>query len=288
MLRIILKMMSKVHIIGEIGINHNGDIDIAKQLITIAAAAGFDSVKFQKRNPDVCVPQEQAAKRKETPWGEMSYLEYKHKVEFGQSEYEQIDECCRYHGIDWTASPWDLDSVNFMKDFGIRWAKIASASNNDESLVRYCAQSFDSLVLSTGMSTMEDVKDMVSWIKEEGMRYKNLSILHCNSSYPAPLSELNLNCIHSLRSAFPYCRIGYSGHEFGLIPTISSVAMGAKVVERHITLDRNMWGSDHLCSVEPQGMFRLVRAIRELEEALGSSDKVVTDSELPKMRSLRG
>ena len=284
-LKISLKM-SKVYTIAEIGINHNGDLDIAKRLITIAAAAGFDSVKFQKRNPDVCVPEHMKEKVRDTPWGKTTYLAYKHRVEFDLDQYKEIDEHCSTNNIAWSASPWDLDSVEFLQEFNLPWVKLASASIVNESLVRACSESFDSVIMSTGMSDMSNVEDAYSWITKTDKSTK-VAILHCNSSYPAPLEELNLRCMPTLGARFPKCKIGYSGHEFALTPTIASVALGAEIIERHVTLDRTMWGSDQLCSLEPHAMFKLVRGIRDMEKALGSSDKIVTPSELSKITSLR-
>jgi N-acetylneuraminate synthase len=278
--------VKKTYVIAEIGINHNGDLGVAKNLISIAATAGFDAVKFQKRNPEVCVPDHMKNTPKSTPWGDMTYLEYKNKVEFGYEEYVEIDEWCRANGIQWSASPWDLDSVMFLRDFAPPWIKIASASNNDESLVRECAKNFGSIIISTGMSDMSDVKRSVEWVRDEGC--DDIVVLHCNASYPAPLEELNLRCITTLADEFPCCRIGYSGHEYGLTTTISAVALGARVIERHVTMDKTMWGSDQMCSVEPHGMFKLVRGIRDIELSLGDGTKKISESELSKMDSLRG
>lgn len=277
----------KVYIIGEIGINHNGDIDIAKKLIDIASVSGFDAVKFQKRNPDKCVPEHQKSQVKSTPWGEMTYLDYKKRVEFGKTEYVELDSYCKNKGIAWSASPWDIDSVEFLSDYNLPWVKIASASLTDIELLRACAIHFPHVIISTGMSTEEQIDQAIHTL----LNYttpENISILHCNSSYPAPIEHLNLNYITRMHVKYPPdMNIGYSGHEYGLAPTISTVALGAKIIERHITLDKSMWGSDHSCSLEPHAMFKLVRGIRELEVALGAPEKVVTDDELTKAKSLR-
>lgn len=278
-----------VYIIGEIGINHNGDIKIAERLIDIAACAGFSAVKFQKRNPDVCVPESQKNTSKDTPWGTMSYLEYKKRTEFGKREYNKIDSYCRKKGIHWSASPWDLDSAEFLSKYNLPWVKIASASILDLELLRYCAITFEKLILSTGMSTYEQVLTAVNNCKRY-MDPSNITLLHCNSSYPTPVEEINLNIIKSYQEDpnFEGINIGYSGHEYGIVSTISSVAMGVSCIERHITLDKGMWGSDHSCSLEPHAMFKLVRGIRELEIALGSSEKKITSSEHAKIKTLRG
>ena len=273
--------MSKTHIIGEIGINHNGDLDVVKKLIDIASVAGCDSVKFQKRNPDVCVPEHQKSVMRDTPWGRMTYLEYKYKVEFGKREYNFIDKYCREKGIQWSASPWDIDSLHFLLNYELPYIKIPSALLTDHRLLRATAQTGKKIILSTGMSSMEEVEKAVDIIKD-----CDYSLLHCNSTYPAPIDELNLNCIKTLKEKFG-CEVGYSGHEYGLSTTIASVCMGATIIERHITLDSTMWGTDQMCSVEPQGLIKLVKGIREIEKALGDGEKIVTESEKPIRKKLR-
>jgi len=273
------------YLISEIGINHNGSLDVAKQLIDISAIAGFSAVKFQKRNPDVCVPEHQKSVEKDTPWGNMTYLEYKYKVEFGKDEYDEIDRYCKKKGIDWSASPWDEDSIDFLSDYKLPWVKIASASITEEDVLRKCAETFPKIIMSTGMSTEEEIDRAVSVL--ESANCESICILHCNSSYPAPAEDLNLNYIRELKKKYPKHQIGYSGHEYGLTSSIASVALGAEVVERHVTLDKSMWGSDQLCSVEPHGMFKLARGIKELELALGDGIKVVTEDEKKKRKTLR-
>tara|TARA_R110002167_G_scaffold72941_4_gene204727 strand:+ start:715 stop:1566 length:852 start_codon:yes stop_codon:yes gene_type:complete len=282
-------MKSSTYIIGEIGINHNGDMDIVKRLIDVASCAGFDAVKFQKRTPELCVPDKQKNVIRDTPWGSMRYIEYKKKIEFGKREYNTIDKYCISKGIAWSASPWDLDSAEFLSDYNLPWVKIASASITDMTLLKYSAIQFPKLILSTGMSTIEQVDQAVHNV----LRYKapeDITLLHCNSSYPAPISDLNLKYITNMQNNPVYkgMSFGYSGHEYGLTPTIATIALGATVVERHITLDKGMWGSDQSCSLEPHAMFKLVRGIRELEEALGTgNNKIVTDDELIKSKTLR-
>lgn len=278
--------MKKTYIIGEIGINHNGDLDVIKQLIDIAHCAGFDAVKFQKRNPDKCVPEHQKSVMRQTPWGQMPYIDYKKKIELTSEQYAVIDLYCMRKGLDWSASPWDLDSAEFLSAYNLPWVKIASASITDLKLVRYCAKTFEHLILSTGMSTMLDVERAVNAAREH-MKDQDMTIMHCNSSYPTPVKELNLNVINTLKQKFPGSRIGYSGHEYGLVTTMATVAMGSECIERHITLDKGMWGSDQSCSLEPHAMFKLTRGIREMELAMGGHEKLVTESEREKMSSLR-
>ena len=274
----------KTKIIAEIGINHNGDLKIVKKLIDIAVFAGCDTVKFQKRNPDVCVPEQQKRVMRDTPWGEMTYLEYKHKIEFGQKEYDEIDSYCMDKGIDWTVSVWDLDSVEFMSSYEVPFIKIPSALLTDYELIGECSKRFKKLVLSTGMSTIDEIDKAVKSMGSEvgnydsHMRQCEFALLHCNSTYPAPVDELNLSCIRTLKKRYG-CEVGYSGHEYGLTTTISSLCFGATIIERHITLDKSMWGTDHMASVEPHGLLKLVRGIRELESAIGNGVKVVTEGE---------
>ena len=270
------------YIIAEIGINHNGSLDTAKRLIDVAAVAGCNAVKFQKRNPDVCVPEHQKGVIRKTPWGEMTYLDYKKKIEFEKTEYDIIDEYCKHKGIAWSASPWDLDSLEFLLGYDVPFIKLPSAMLTNNELLTSCTNKDKWIIISTGMSTEQEIDHAVSLLKGE-----RLTVLHCNSSYPAPNSELNLNCIKTLRQRYGV-QVGYSGHEFGLTTTMASVYLGAEVLERHITLDRTMWGTDQMCSVEPQGLIKLVRGVRELEEALGSDEIQVTNTEKEVRKKLRG
>lgn len=270
-----------VYIVAEIGVNHNGSLDIAKRLIHAAAKAGCDAVKFQKRTPELCVPPEQRDKMRETPWGYITYMEYRHKVEFGYEEYQAIAEHCAERGIDWLTSCWDEPSVDFIGQFDPIGYKISSASMTDANLLRHLQATGRPLILSTGMSTMEQIKAAV-----ELLDTKDLLVTHCTSTYPCPVEELNLRVIQTLRETLN-CPIGYSGHEVGLPTTVAAVALGACYVERHITLDRAMWGSDQAASVEPHGFERLVKYIRVVEAALGDGTKKVYDSELPVRAKLR-
>ena len=276
--------MKKTYIIAEIGINHNGDLDIAKRLIDIAALSGCDAVKFQKRNPDVCVPEHQKNVMRDTPWGTMTYLEYKYKVEFEKIEYDKIDSYCKEKGIAWSASPWDLDSLNFLNQYNLPFIKLPSAMLTNYPLIEACAKSGKKVILSTGMSTEEEIDIAIKTIRKHT---DNFAILHCNSTYPAPLNELSLSTITTLKNKYN-CEIGYSGHEFRIGTTVASVYLGATIIERHITLDRTMWGTDHLSSVEPQGLIKLVKGIRELEEAFGDGTIQVTESEKIIRNKLRG
>lgn len=277
--------MDKTYIIAEIGINHNGDLNVAKKLIDIAQVAGCDAVKFQKRNPDVCVPEHQKNKIRTTPWGEMTYIDYKHLVEFGKEEYDEIDIYCKERNIEWSASPWDLDSLEFLKQYKLPFIKIPSAMLTNFELLTNTAKSNTKVILSTGMSTLKEIDEAVSIL--ESHCPNNYALLHCNSTYPAPIEELNLSCIKTLKDRYG-CEAGYSGHEFRLHTTVSSIYLGATILERHITLDRTMWGTDQLSSVEPQGLIKLVKGVRELEASFGDGIKKVTDGEKPIRKKLRG
>ncbi len=283
--------MKRTYIIGEIGINHQGDIDIAKRLIDIAAAAGCDAVKFQKRNPDVCVPDHQKEQPRSWQGEDMTYLEYKYKVEFGKDEYDEIDRYCKQQGIAWSASPWDLDSVKFLEQYDIPFIKLPSAMLTNEALLTECVKKFNKVIISTGMSTQEEIDNAVKVLQDAQLRYgkvESIGMLHCNSTYPAPIDELNLSGIKTLIDKYPDFEIGYSGHEFRLGTTVAAVYLGASILERHITLDRTMEGSDHMASVEPQGLFKLVSGVRELEAAYGDGVIKVTESEIPVRKKLRG
>jgi N-acetylneuraminate synthase len=274
--------VKKTYIIAEIGINHNGDLNIAKRLIDIAAVAGCDAVKFQKRNPDICVPEHQKSVLRTTPWGEMTYLDYKYRMEFNKDQYDEIDAYCKTQGMEWSASPWDLDSLKFLMQYDVPFIKIPSAMITNEELMRTTAATGKKIIISTGMSTEEEIDQAVEWLK--GTPF---SILHCVSTYPAPIEDLNLSYIHTLKKKYK-CEVGYSGHEFRLGTTVAAVYLGATILERHITLDRQMWGSDHLGSVEPQGLIKLVKGVRELESAYGNGIKIVTPGENIIRRKLRG
>ena len=270
-----------VKIIAEIGINHNGDLNICKKIIDSAVLAGCDFVKFQKRNPDLCVPEEQKSKPKSTPWGDMTYLEYKHKIEFGEKEFNEIDRYCKEKNIGWFASVWDKDSVDFMSNY-TTIAKIPSALITDMELCKYARSKFDYLIISTGMSTEKEIENSVNNCNPD-------VIMHTNSTYPSPINELNLNYITFLKEKYNK-EVGYSGHEYGLVTTFATIPLGVSWVERHVTLDRTMWGSDQVASVEPSGLFKLVKGIRDIELALGKKnlERTLFNSELLKRKTLRG
>jgi N-acetylneuraminate synthase len=269
-------------IIAEIGINHNGDLDVAKKMIDAAVHAGADAVKFQKRTPEVATPPEQQKQMRETPWGYITYLDYRYKVEFNEDQYCEIDRYCREKGIAWMVSVWDEPSVDFMEKFDTPAYKIPSASLTDTKLIRKARSTGRPLILSTGMSTMEQIHQGVKVAEEE-----NLAVMHCTSTYPCEPEELNLKMVQTLRSEFPNIPVGYSGHEVGLVPSAVAVAFGACMVERHLTLDRAMWGSDQAASVEPGGFERLVKYIRVTEASLGDGVKKVYASEQSSLKKLR-
>ena len=250
-----------VKIIAEIGINHNGSMEECKRMIMLAKVAGCDYAKIQKRNPDVCVPEHQKSVMRKTPWGEMTYLEYKYKLEFTE---EQIKELCEYSkeiGIEFFASVWDVDSVNLMAKY-TRIVKLGSPVINDLALLKATREAFDYVIMSTGMSTEEEIEKAVEVANPD-------VIMHTNSTYPCPPEDLNLRYMEYLRSKYGNnAELGYSGHEYGLVTTFAAVAMGATWVERHITMDREAWGSDQKASVEPSGLFKLVKGIREIEGAI--------------------
>jgi len=270
-----------VYVVAEIGINHNGDLRTALALVDAAAAAGCDAVKFQKRTPALCVPAHQRDERRHTPWGDMSYLAYRERVELDAAHYAAIARHCRARSIAWFASCWDEPSVDFMEAFEPPCYKVASASLTDRALLRRLHDTGRPIVLSTGMSTMTQIRDAVALLGD-----RPLLVVHSTSTYPCPPDELNLRMIPTLRAEFPH-PVGYSGHEVGLPTTIAAVALGACFVERHITLDRAMWGSDQAASVEPAGFERLVRYIRAAEQALGDGVKRVYDSEQRSLQRLR-
>jgi N-acetylneuraminate synthase len=268
-------------IVAEIGINHNGDVELAKKLMEAAAEAGCEAVKFQKRTPEACVPPDQRDLVRETPWGRMTYLEYRRRIEFGRAEYEEIDRYAKKLGLIWFASSWDEESLEFMEQFDPPCHKVASACLTDARLLRRHKDTGRPLLVSTGMSTIEEIDRAVEILGKD-----RLVLMHTTSTYPCRPEELNLRMIGTLRQRYGV-PVGYSGHEVGLQTTVAAVALGACVVERHITLDRAMWGSDQAASVEPHGLARLVGDIRVVEAAIGDGVKRVFDSEIPVMRRLR-
>ncbi|GAA0496982.1 N-acetylneuraminate synthase family protein [Microbacterium aurantiacum] len=270
------------YVIAEIGLNHNGDVDLAKRLIDVAADAGADAVKFQKRTPEIATPEHMRDVPRETPWGTMTYLDYRRRVEFDRAQYIEISDHALLRGLEWFASPWDVPSVAFLEELGVAAHKVASASLTDHALLRALADTGKPVILSTGMSTMAEIDAAVSVLGTD-----RLVLMHATSTYPMEPEEANLRMIPALRERFPGVPVGYSGHERGLQISLAAVALGAVAVERHITLDRTMWGSDHAASLEPTGLTHLVRDIRVIESALGDGVKRVYPGELAPMAKLR-
>jgi len=269
------KDLKDVYLIGEIGINHNGDLQIAKKLIDAVFACGWKCVKFQKRNPDVCVPESQKELKRDTPWGTMTYLEYKKRTELGKEEYDYIDKYCREKPLNWTASVWDLSSFKFMQKYDLPFIKLPSAKINDIELVEAVAKSGIPVLASTGMSSLDEIDRLVDILRKHSCEF---ALMHTNSSYPTPLEELNLNCIVTLRKRYD-CIVGYSGHEYNVEPTVYACVLGAKIIERHITLDHTMWGTDQSSSLEVGAMYLLNRRVQHIDMMLGSGIKQISVSE---------
>lgn len=267
-------------IIAEVGINHNGDVKLAKKLIDIAVMAGCDAVKFQKRTVDVVYSAEELAKERSSVFGNTNG-DLKRGLEFGLKEYKEIDEYCKEKGMMWFASCWDEEAVDFIDQFDPPCYKISSASLTDDELLKHTKAKGKPILLSTGMSTVEQIEHAVKLLGTE-----NLVIFHCTSTYPSENSELNLNVIQDFKRKFD-CPIGFSGHERGVTPSVIAAALGVNAVERHITTDRTLWGSDHAASLEPHGLFILVRDIRQLPVIMGDGVKKVYDSEVPIIKKLR-
>tara|TARA_Y100000590_G_C15708265_1_gene1009409 strand:- start:364 stop:1224 length:861 start_codon:yes stop_codon:yes gene_type:complete len=279
-----LSLNDEPYLIAEIGINHNGNINIAKKLIDATNACGWHCAKFQKRNPDVCVPENQKNIERDTPWGKMKYIDYKYKVEFEQDEYNEINDYCKDKNLDWTVSVWDLDSLDFIKNYEIPFIKIPSAHITNGELLEECAKSKVPILFSTGMSTWEMIDNAVEILEKNRAEY---AMFHCNSTYPAPHNELNLKTIPTMIERYN-CIVGYSGHEYDLDPSVIAVTLGAKIIERHITLDHQMWGTDHSSSLEIHAMDLLKKRIKDINIILGNSEKIITESEIPVMEKLRG
>ena len=279
-----LNNLDNVYLIGEIGINHNGDINIAKKLIDAVSACGWNCAKFQKRNPDIAVPDKQKNIERETPWGRMTYIDYKHKIEFGNDEFNYINKYCEEKPVDWSISIWDLDSLDFALQYNLPFIKIPSAMLTNIKLVKEAAKSNIPLIVSTGMSTIEEIDNAVNELRNHAKSY---ALMHCNSSYPAKNEDLNLNVIPMLKKRYNCC-VGYSGHEYDMEPTVIAVALGANLIERHITLSHDMWGTDQKSSLEVHAMDLLKKRIKDVSKILGKSEKIVTDSEIPIREKLRG
>lgn len=278
------KKLSEPYLIAEIGINHNGDLQIAKKLIDAAFACGWDCVKFQKRTPEICVPDHQKNVMRETPWGKITYLEYKHKIEFSKKEYDYIDNYCKEKPIHWSASVWDMPSLEFIVKYSVPFIKIPSAKLNEKELLIQACKTGKALIVSTGMSTIEEINEAVEVLEKSASQYV---LMHTNSAYPTPIDELNIRCIQTLKDRYA-CPVGYSGHEHGLEPTVYAATLGASIIERHITLDHDMWGTDQASSIEVMGMDMLRKRIRNVDIILGNGVKVISDSEIPIRKKLRG
>ena len=272
----------KAFIIAEIGINHNGDIQNALKLIESSKLAGCDAVKFQKRTPKIATPKSSWNIMRETPWGRMKYIDYKNKIEFGKKEYDIIDKFCKKINILWTASCWDIPSVKFIERYKVKFHKVPSACITDLDLLKELKKTNKPIIISTGMSTEKQIQKAVKIVSQ-----KNLSILHCNSSYPAQNHQLNLKYIEKLKATYKKSVIGYSGHEMNLSSSVAAVVLGAKIIERHITLDKSMWGTDQQASIEPIGFARLIRDVRNVENSLGKPVKIVYPEEKIIMSKLR-
>ena len=278
------KNLKNPYFIGEIGINHNGDLQIAKKLIDAVFACNWDCAKFQKRNPDVCVPEHQKNNMRSTPWGEMTYIDYKHRIEFQKREYDYINKYCKEKPVDWTASVWDFDSLEFLMKYDLPFLKLPSAVITHRELVEECAKSGIPICISSGMSSLREVDEAVESVSKFT---DNFELMHSNSSYPAPMEELNLSLIPFYKERYN-CVVGYSGHEKLLEPTVTAVILGAKVIERHITLSHDLWGTDQSSSVEVVGMDILYKRIRDIKSVLGTPEKKITKSEFPIRKKLRG
>lgn len=269
-------------IIAEIGINHNGSLDIAKKMIDGAATAGCHAVKFQKRTPELCVPRDQWYIKRQTPWGEMTYIDYRARVEFNRREYEEIDRYCRARGILWFASCWDEPSVAFIEQFDTPLHKAPSAMLTHLSLLMTMKKTGRALMLSTGMSTDDEIDAAVEWVGE-----RNLLLAHSTSAYPCADEEINLLMINSLKRRFPEAIVGYSGHESGALPSIVAAAMGATFIERHVTLDKTMWGTDQAASLDMAELAEMTAGIRRMNRFMGDGIKRVYESEVKSLVKLR-
>ena len=269
---IFMYKLKKPFLIAEIGINHNGDIKKCFELIKLAHKYGFDAVKFQKRNPEISTPNSQKNMMRQTPWGYISYLEYKKKIEFGQKEFDQINKFCKKINIHWFASAWDIESQNFLKQFKCKFNKIASAMLTNYDLCEVVAKEKKHTFISTGMSNINEISKTIKLFRKYKCKF---TLLHCVSSYPCPDEKLNLNTIISLKKKFK-CPIGYSGHETSTSPSLIAYLIGAEVIERHITLDRSNWGTDQASSLEEQGIRNLTSLINKASSILGNGVKKKT------------
>lgn len=274
----------RLYLIAEIGINHNADMQIVKKLIDAAFACQWDCVKFQKKVPEIAIPEAQKSIMRDTPWGKMTYLDYKKKLEFGKKEYDYIDKYCKEKPIDWTASVWDVPSLDFILQFNVPFIKIPSAKLTEKELITAAAKGGKPIILSTGMSTLEQIDEAVKILKDNGA---NFMLMHCNSVYPATNEELNVSCIKTLRERYN-CPVGYSGHEYDLEPSVFAAVLGAKVIERHITISHELWGTDQKASLEVAAMDLLKKRLKDVDVVLGDGKKVITEREKAVKDKLRG
>jgi len=271
-----------IFFIGEIGINHNGELNLAKKIIDLANMHQVDCVKFQKRTPEICVPESERNKIKDTPWGEMTYFEYKKRMEFWKKEYDEIDKYCKDKEIIWTASAWDIPSIEFLEKYNVPFHKVPSAKLTDKEFLLRLKKTKKPIFLSTGMSTESEIVKAV-----EILKWSQLVIMHCNSEYPAKDENLNLNYILRLKKMFPEYIIGYSGHEVGISASLIAGAMGARVIERHITLDRALWGTDQAASLDYEGIRVLSRGLKNLPIWIGKQEKIISPGEIKIKEKLR-
>lgn len=272
--------MQKKFLIAEIGINHNGSVALAKKLIKKSKDAGFDAVKFQKRTPEICVPNNKKYLMRETPWGMMTYLDYKKRIEFGKKEYDEINKFCKKIKIEWFASAWDIESQIFLNKYKLKYNKISSAMLTNLKLLKYISKQKKMTFISTGMAGYKEIDNAVNIFKKNKCDFM---LMHCVSSYPCPDKELNLSMINKLSKRYK-CKIGYSGHEVSVSPSLMAAVMGAIAIERHITLDRTMWGTDHAASLEFNGMKQLVELVRKFESVYGDGLKKISKAEKEKLK----
>jgi len=277
-----INSQNSIYFIGEIGINHNGDLDLAKRIMKEAKVSGFSAVKFQKRNPEITTPEEVKDNLRETPWGNMTYLEYKFKIEFQKREYDEINKYAKELNIDWFASCWDEESLDFINRYDVPCIKIASACITNKKLMNQHVKTEKPLIMSTGMSSLDQIEKAFNILSQNP-----LAILHSTSTYPCPPEELNLNMIKTMKSLYPKNPIGYSGHESGLSTSIAAAVIGAKIIERHITIDRSLWGTDQAASLGPEGMRKLIGSVNSVIKSLGDGIKKVYPSEQKSITNLR-
>tara|TARA_A100001015_G_scaffold321290_1_gene451252 strand:- start:1277 stop:2116 length:840 start_codon:yes stop_codon:yes gene_type:complete len=276
-------MKNEIIIIGEVGINHNGSLKLAKELILMAKLSGCDFVKFQKRSPDITTPEKKKNQLRETPWGLISYIDYKKKIEFNEKQYDKIHEYSKKIKMKWFASAWDIESQKLLKKYKFKYNKIASAMITNLEFLEFVSKEKKTTLISTGMSTLKQIDNAVKIFKKNKCDFV---LMHSVSSYPSPEKDLNLKMLDILKKKYS-CKVGYSGHESTLSPTIGACYLGANFIERHITSDRTMWGTDQSASLSPDGLRNLVRTIKKIPKILGDGVKKITPSERKKIKDLR-